>query len=63
MDKDGNEKFEVQAFKFNDNNKISVTCTVRYCPGEFLNQCKVIIYMYLFERTIHNQWPFEGGGG
>ena len=47
VDNDGKETFEVHAFKFNDNNKIAVTCTVRYCPNTFESQCKVIIYMYL----------------
>ena len=64
MDKDGKEKFEVHAFKFNEYNTISVTCSVRYCPQEFKNQCKVITFLYLVEKG-----PFiisggsKGGGG
>ena len=40
----------MHAFKFNDVNTISVTCSVRYCPPEFTNQCQVITVMYLVEK-------------
>ena len=50
MDKDGKEIFQVHAFKFNEENTISVTCSVKYCPPDFKDQCQVITVMYLVEK-------------
>ena len=64
MDKDAKETFQVHAFKFNEENTISVTCSVKYCPPQFTSQCKVITFLYLVEKG-----PFiisggsKGGGG
>ena len=40
----------MSAFKFNDNNAISVTCSVKYCPIGSVDDCKVNVQMFVVAK-------------